>query len=473
MRPALSLAFAATLLAAPAYAQSIESPDASTRSSEDSVSEPGSDSDSISEPEAAVPPESAPAASDSDSVSDSVSDSDSDSVSVSDSVSDSDAVAVSESASVTPDPAIPDRLAPLRVDVGHSQLRVGGLAQLTSEIETRDGDTDGFVDFRRLRVDVRALFLDGRVALRGHVSTMPRGAELLDLHVDAELSEAARLRVGLAKTPFTAYRQQSINDHVLVDWPIVSRWFGGERQLGLTLEGAPSGPSGAHRASYAFGVYNGDPSRPQNHRFSTAYGEKAPTRSGFRDATAYDVPHPEVMGRGGLALGPVQTALSVAWDLRPVHAIDPAARVALEAHLDTELVDVWAIGYLALHEELDHHTALGLGGVLLDASFRVHPRVELAARWSTVLFSDALREDARATADARIANAAAEEQSRLSTRYADVGHVEALHESTVGLAIYAFGHSLKWQTDATWLRDRTSAGRDDAFRLRLQAQLAF
>ncbi len=478
MRPALSLAFAAVLLATPAHAQSDESPDSSTRSGADPSSNPGPDSDSISEPDAAVHPESEPAASDSgsesvsgsNSVSDSVSGSDSDSDSVSDTVpvADTDAVSVSESPSVA---AVPDRLAPLRVDVGPSQLRVGGLAQLTSEIETRDGDTDGFVDFRRLRVDVRALFLDGRVALRGHVSAMPRGAELLDLHVDAELSEAAHLRVGLAKTPFTAYRQQSINDHVLVDWPIVSRWFGGERQLGLTLEGA----TGASRtgASYAFGVYNGDPARPQNHRFSTAYGEKAPTRSGFRDATAYDVPHPELMGRSGLALGPVQTALSVAWDLRPVHAIDPAARVALEAHLDTEHVDVWAIGYLALHEELDHHTALGLGGVLLDASFRVHPRVELAARWSTVLFSDALREDARATADARIASAAAEEQSRLSTRYADVGHVEALHESTVGLAIYAFGHSLKWQTDATWLRDRTSAGRDDAFRLRLQAQLAF
>lgn len=370
----------------------------------------------------------------------------------------------SETESVT---TTPDRLAPLRVDVGPSQLRVGGLAQLGAEIETRDHDTTGFVDFRRLRVDVRALFLDGRIALRGHVSAMPRGAELLDLHVDAQLASNALLRVGVSKTPFTAYRQQSINEHVLVDWPIVSRWFGAERQLGLSIEGAPGA------ARYTFGIYNGDPARPQNHRFSTAYGEKAPTRSGFRDATAYDVPHPELMGRGGLAFGPIHTALSVAWDTRPVHAVDAAARFALETHLHTEHVDVWAIGYLALHEGLDQHAALGLGGVLLDTSFRVHERVELAARWSTVLFSNALRTDARSTADARIADATVDDQSGLTTRYADVGRIESLHESTIGLAIYAFGHSLKWQTDATWLRDRTSVGHDDAFRLRLQAQLAF
>jgi hypothetical protein len=303
--------------------------------------------------------------------------------------------------------------------------------------------------------------------LRGHVSAMPRGAELLDLYAEGALADHARLRVGVAKTPFTAYRQQSINDHVLVDWPIVSRWMGGERQLGLTLEGTPG------IASYALGVYGGDASRPQNQRFSTAYGEKAPTRSGFRDATGYDVPHPELMARGGVQLGPIHASANVAWDVRPTHAVDAAARFALEMHLDTERVGVWAIGYLALHEELDGAVRAGLGGLLFDVSHRVHPRVELAARWSTVLFSDALRTDARATADARIAASAGDDQARLTSRYADVGHIEALHEATAGFAIYAFGHSLKWQTDASLLRERRVDGAEHAFRLRLQAQLAF
>ncbi|MCB9616754.1 MAG: hypothetical protein H6722_30330 [Sandaracinus sp.] len=367
----------------------------------------------------------------------------------------------------TDEPAPATRLPALRLRGDDAELRIGGLAQLTSEIETHDGQTDGFVDFRRLRVDVRASFFEGRLRIRGHVSTMPRGAELLDLYVDGHVTEHALVRVGVAKTPFTAYRQLSINDSVLVDWPIVSRWFGGERQLGVTVEGQPG------LASYAVGLYNGDASRPANQRFSTAYGEKAPTRTGFRDATAYDVPHPELMARGGVSLGPVQANVSAAWDVRPEHGVDAAARFALEGGLHTDAVDARVIGYLALHEELDHDVRAGLGGVLVDASYRLHPRFELAARWSTVLFADTLRDDARATADARIAAAGTEDQARLTQRYADVGQIEALHETTAGFAVYVFGHSLKWQTDASWLRTRRVDGTDDGFRLRLQAQLAF
>ncbi|MCB9603523.1 MAG: hypothetical protein H6720_24655 [Sandaracinus sp.] len=375
-------------------------------------------------------------------------------------------VPASESTPTASDEPTPTtRLPALRLRGEGAELRVGGLAQLTSEVETADGETDGFVDFRRLRIDLRASFFEGRLRLRSHVSTMPRGAELLDLYVDGRVTEHALVRVGVAKTPFT--RQLSINDSVLVDWPIVSRWFGGERQLGVTVEGQPG------VASYAVGLYNGDASRPANQRFSTAYGEKAPTRSGFRDATAYDVPHPELMARGGVSLGPVQANVSAAWDVRPEHGVDAAARFALEAGLHTDVIDAHVIGYLALHEELDHDVNAGLGGVLVDASYRLHPRLELAARWSTVLFSDALRHDARATADARIAAAGAEDQARLTQRYADVGQIEALHETTAGFAVYVFGHSLKWQTDASWLRTRRVDGTNDGFRLRLQAQLAF
>jgi hypothetical protein len=361
-----------------------------------------------------------------------------------------------------------ERLGPVEIETKHARFRIGGVAQLTSEMQVDDqGEVTGFADFRRLRIDTRVSFFDDDLSLRTHISTMPRDPELLDLHVDARLHELVKLRAGVAKTPFTSYRQQSINDHVLVDWPITSRWFGGERQLGFTAEGKPGD------ARYAVGVYGGDASRPQNQRFSTAYGDFAPSRTSFRTATPFDVPHPELMARGGYQLGPVELTGNVAWDARPVHGIDATARFALEAHLDTERVDLWGIGYAALADDLAGETGEGLYGAMAEAAFRVHDRVELALRYAAVALPERLRVDARATIDARIAEAPEDEQEELAEKYASVGRVKALQEATAGFAVYFFGHDLKWHNDVSWLHETREGDAKDAFRLRTELQLAF
>ncbi len=378
------------------------------------------------------------------------------------------------SAPVEPEPKDPPEAAPSRDRLGpavfpfkYGKLRFGGVAQLTSEMQSDEEGIDGFADFRRLRIDTRVSFLDDALSLRTHISTMPKDPELLDLHVDAQLHPLVHLRAGVEKTPFTAYRQQSINDSVLVDWPIVSRWFGGERQLGFMLDGKPGD------AHYAVGVFGGDASRPQNQRFSTAYGEPAPSRTAFRTATAFDVPHPEVFVRGGYDIGPFHAAASAAYDARPVHGVDTRARFALEGHLDTKRVDLWGIGYAALADDAAGNTGEGLYGALAEAAFRVHERVEIGLRYSAVIVPERLRLDARNTADQRIAEAPEAEQEKLTDKYAGVGATEALQEATAGFAVYFFGHDLKWHSDVSWLHDSKTAGDTDAFRLRTQLQLGF
>lgn len=376
-------------------------------------------------------------------------------------------------------PAPSERLGPLEGKLGKGKFRIGGAMQVgyrhshgfdtarpAADIEYERDKTDDSFSLRRVRFDWRASFLDDLVMVRQQLSFAANEPELLDFFVESGPETLARARLGLSKVPFTHYRDQTFMDLVFVDWPIASRFFGSERQLGLSVRG----DLGAF--DYALGAFNGDPSRPQNHRYSRVYGEPAPSRSSLKDATAFAVPHPELFARAAYVLGPLRLAGSGAYDANPLHGVDQRARFAGEALVDTALVDFLAIGYVGFSEDLAGKVEQGSSAVLTELTVKPHRRVELGLRYSGVFINSFLRGDTRSTVDGKIA-AAGDGAAALTKRYADVGDLKAMHEATAVVALYAVGHDLKLQTDFSYLRDTRVSDDRTGTRLRVQAQLAF
>ncbi|MBW2460840.1 MAG: hypothetical protein JRH11_04285, partial [Deltaproteobacteria bacterium] len=77
-------------------------------------------------------------------------------------------------------------------------------------------------------------------------------------------------------------------------------------------------------------------------------------------------------------------------------------------------------------------------------------------------------------ADAIIAGATTpEEMAALTEQYSSTGLLRALNEVSLGFNVYFIGHSLKWQTDATWRHRSRRTGDGNDARVRTQLQLAF
>lgn len=357
------------------------------------------------------------------------------------------------------------RLGSLVLTSGENQLQIGMGVQVRSTTEWDDGASTVF-HLRRARPVLRASFLDGRVRFKLFFDLAPRALELIDLNADVRLVGSHSLRLGIAKIPFTSHWDQSYLSIPFVDWPLTTRWFGGGRQLGVTAMNDSSAP-----VSYAIGVYSGQTLRSANGgRFTTAYGGARTNYLSLQKYTPLDTPHPEIAGRLMLRSSSSILALSAAWDTRPTFAVDESLRIALDGSTSRGPFALWGGLYFAASEDRDGRWMGALGGALLEGRVRLAGAVDLAARYSAVFRSAALRRDSRTFADEAIA-AAVENQDTLLAQYEHVGHVRAEHELTLAVSAYIFGNDLKWVTDASWLH---TAGLDqDSFRLRSQVQLAF
>jgi len=360
----------------------------------------------------------------------------------------------------------PERLGPVEVGGEHGTLGIGFGTQLRATMR-HDGDADGRVGLRRARLFLRGRFLDDRVRFKLQMDLAPRSPELIDLHVDGRVADAAQLRFGIAKLPFTDHWMQSFLDLRFVDWPLTERWFGGGRQIGLTV----FDPRSDATVSYALGIYSGEMSRPANGaRFPRLYGERTPHRTTLVDPAPMGVPHPEVAGRVRFRAPGVVVAASALWDLRPTYAEDESLRLALDARADLGPLSFWLGGFTTASEDGDGHWMIALGGALAEVVLRVHPRVELAARYAGVVRSDVLRDDARRYAAQRIAAAPDDLLEDAEAQYGEVGAVRAEHELRGALSVFLVGRDLMLQLDAGWLR---TAPIGDAFEGRLQLQVGF
>ncbi len=376
---------------------------------------------------------------------------------------------------------------------GQSSLRVGLAAQLRYEVKRPDpasGDEDvlyGFV-FRRVRPVISGRLLGEELTYLLHLNLVPGATELMDLYVDYAVTPAARLRLGQYKVPFTRHRINSFQDRVMLEWSYETRYFGAERQLGLMVHNDQNNPPAFE---YQVGLFGGDNVRASNGiGVPLTYGVTPPNVSDLDDPDPLPTMHGELVGHvalnhGGINVrrpsdlegGPLRwsVGLSAALDFAPVERLDHRLRLAPELWLKTHGYALVLVGYLGLCDEVAGTDVFvpGMAGAMISGSYLFAQRYEIGLRYTTVRLFAALRDDARADADARIADESGDAAVELATRLQGIGELIAEHEANVGLNVYLFGTTLKWQTDlGLLLHQRRSSNRYDLV-ARTQLALAF
>jgi hypothetical protein len=335
---------------------------------------------------------------------------------------------------------------------------------------------------------LRASFLDDRLKAFVQFSFSPSSPELVDVWADYTFRPSVRVRAGQMKVPFTRHRAQSYTQLALADWDPAALRFGAERQIGAMVH---DGQRGDGHLNYALGVFSGVNARSAFARgIAEAYGEPLVNRSSFRSAPLPTDLHPEVVGMLGYSTRGMDNAaptdpegggprlfagISAAYDANPAETLDFAARAAPELLLKLYHVSLNVVAYAGMFDALNGPLQLGMLGLTSELTYRFHPRFELAGRYSRTDALDALRDDARAHAAERLAEADPADQQALQEQYADAGSMRAEEEVALGFNAYAIGRNLAWQTDVALLRtDRIGSELDtEQVRVRTQLQLAF
>lgn len=366
---------------------------------------------------------------------------------------------------------LPEQLGPFWIGNDDARVRPSLFLQLQASGQTApDADMAWDLRIRRIRPILRASFLEDHVNATLHLEANPSGPELIDAFVEGRVMPELRLRVGQMKTPFTRYYQRSLIE-LAVDWPLTSRWMGGERQLGLMVHGTHA----ASGIGYALGGFAGQNRRNAFAReLARVYGERLGNPSSFTDPAPTDDIHPELVARVDheRTTGPLRHTLSVSasWDSDPVPRRDYALRLAPEIDLEAAGVRVTMVGYGGWFQDVNGGVELGVAGLLGVLAWRAHQHIELVVRYARVHALPALLADARAHADAMHAEM---EQSEWESRYGGVGRTHAWQELALAVNVLVFGRSLAWQSDVAWLRSESSGGAQDDLRIRTQLQLAF
>jgi len=393
-------------------------------------------------------------------------------------------------------PPVPDRP---RLEIqsgdGQSSIRFQLAVQLQYYFQNvdrgpnADRENDDAVIFRRIRPVISGSLLTESLTYRLHLNLVPGALELMDFWFNYRFHAQAQMLVGQNKVPFTRYRLDSFQDTPLVDWSNPTRFFGAERQLGVMLHNDVSRPP---RWEYQLGVYTGDNARASNGvGLSRTYGETPANPSNLTDPAPPSGFHPEIVAHLGynhpdmnvrrpsdLEGGPLRYSfgLSAAWDIRPTPTEDWALRLAPEVLIKAHGFMAQGVFYAAFWDDVatDDSFALGAVAALLQTSYVIRRRVEIALRYSLVHITEDLRNDARTRADGIIADAADDEEAEaLTRRYASVGHVIREHELNLGVTVYAVATTLKLAIDGGLLGHERDDGTRWDFRLRTQAQLAF
>lgn len=331
------------------------------------------------------------------------------------------------------------------------------------------------LELRRLRVGLRASVLEGRLTAQVVLNTTPAALEVIDLWTEYALTPTLRLRAGQTKVPFTSYRMQSFTELAFVDWALVTRTFGGERELGVELH--DRGRGGA--TEFSVGLWNGTAMRAAHGQgVAPTYGEPVDNLSDLRALRVSDAPHPEVSGRfvwRSPPAAPLRASLGVSatFDARPVEAHDLRASVAPEASVAMGPLRLDVTGYLGVSDLVETRGLGALGGVLAELQARLGERVVLALRFARVDVDDALRADAVARAARRIEQSSSADRNTVQQRYASAGRARYDQELTAGAAVRLVGTWLIAQLDVGWLRSGRDDGDRDEARGRAQLQLAF
>jgi hypothetical protein len=349
--------------------------------------------------------------------------------------------------------------------------------------------SDNRIRFARIRPVVKGSLFAEDLTYLMHINLTPGLLELMDLWFDYRFSSHLRIKTGQMKIPFTRYRLNSFADRPVLDWSQPTRYFGAERQVGIMLH---NGRSDMPAIEYELGLYTGINMRAANGvGMSKVYAEPALNPSSLVDPAGSENMHSEAVGHiaynfGGINVrrsadlegGPPRfsVGLSGAWDLHPTPRQDLRLRIAPEASFRAYGFALDLVFHLGWFDQTtgSNGCVLGMTAGVAQASYVFSERYEIALRYTFVHLLADLRDDARAYAVSRIESAGdAAELARLYDRYREVGLLQTVHETNLGLNIYRFGPAVKWQVDLGLLvYDRTDDVRYD-FQLRTQMQLSF
>ncbi len=338
----------------------------------------------------------------------------------------------------------PDSTAVLRLQLV-SQLLLQFESLEESSLSNRSNELT--MKVRRLRTVATLKLIDQRMSFRAHLSMAPNSLELMDLYFNWVARPDLHVRIGQCKTPFTRYRIQSFQRLTFVDWSVVTRYFGAERQMGVALHNGYENPP---RWGYAVGVYTGVNARA-SHAIGLAqlYGEELSNLSDLSQPGRTPKFHPELVGHlafnsdsmdvssdsdpeGGRLRYAV--SFSAAWDIEPQRRRDLLGRLAAEFLCKYGGFSFFAAAYTGFAElTYTDRTELALLGGLLQAAYRATSVVEFSARWAFVDVTNELGYDIE------------RHHMRLGNR---TEIMSGERELTVGCNLYLRDHSLKWQTDA-------------------------
>ncbi len=372
-----------------------------------------------------------------------------------------------------------------------SSIRLQFAGQLRLIFDSRDNAPDTprteklTMQARRIRLTLAGTVYNANLSYRLHLSTAPKSLELMDFYFDYKFRPYLQFRFGQYKTPFTRYRIQSFQKLAFVDWAIVTKYFGAERQMGFAFHNGYEQPP---KYGYIVGVFSGANARASHAiGLPEVYGEKVVNPSDLANPGAIDKFHPELFfhitynannikinsngdeTKTGLRYS---LGLSTAWDLFPTEYHDFSLRFAPELLVKYRGLSFLAAGYVGYSKIGDPSKIKpAMTGGLFQTAYRINSRFEISARYAIVDFKDRLVDDARERASQLINDSGNDPD--IVAQYKNAGQISQEQELTTGFNIYISGHSLKWQNDIGWLRHSFMDENRDDYQVRSQFQVSF
>jgi len=372
-----------------------------------------------------------------------------------------------------------------------SSIRLQFAGQLRLTLDNRDNDSNVdrtselFMNARRIRLTLNGTIYNHDISYKLHLSTAPKSLELMDFYFNYKFKPNLQFRFGQYKTPFTRYRIQSFQRLVFVDWAIVTKYFGAERQMGLALHNGYEKPP---KWGYVFGIFTGVNARASHAiGLPKVYGEDAVNPSDLAHSGSAANYHPEFFLHFTYNANSIQVnsnsdaektglryscGISSAWDLDPTEFQDFSLRVAPEFLIKYRGLSIFAAGY-AGYSEVDNNSSfeLAMTGGLIQTAYRINANYEISLRYAIVDFENRLIDDASERALQLIGDSGNDPD--IVEQYKNAGKIFREQEVTMGFNIYILGHNLKWQNDFGWLRHSFIQENRDDYQIRSQFQLTF
>ncbi len=358
--------------------------------------------------------------------------------------------------------------------------------------DQQTNENDYRIRLRRVRPDLQGTLIDKNFSYRMYLNLAPGALEMMDIYIGYRFSKDVQLRFGVHKIPFTQYRVISFRDIHLVDWPITTKYFGSERQFGLTLH---NGYKNTGPFQYEFGIYNG-----VNLRNSSGMGMSYVTKE--ESPTPMHLTHPngqidEIHPSFGLHLAynhndidsgivsdfeggdfRMHTGFSIYWDPRAKAYRDYALRLAPELLMKCVGWSWIGLLYAGFYEQNGKMEKTGLAnlGASAESGYLIRKIFEITARYALVYNMENFRHDAarRGTILTEQALSSSDpDYIDVLKQYEKAGQVIMEHEIGLGFNIYLLEKLLEFSTDFSLLKHE-KVGKDPIldFRARAQVQVA-